>query len=494
MTLGKLLRKWAALIVVLVIGVLLSLILIATDTALSVWQRLQELSPLASALYTVILIIIATLSAVFAFSFLRAKPKPESEEKLSRDVLEQQLATAEEQGVKVKDAQKELEITDQRSASELLYIALFGEISTGKSTLIQALLPQAKVKVSPVGGTTEHIKHYSWEQPDAMPITLVDLPGVEQSQGESLAIYAKDEAIRAHLILYLIDSDLNRRQHQYLIQLYELNKPVLLVFNKTDHYSADELKLIEQKIAQQIPQEYDLKFIPISAGGTENVTLIDAEGNENQCSRPRKPDISGLINTIAKLVDTQRVEIEQQYEAASLTLVKVKLDYAQRQHRQQASAAIIKKYSKRAMIGALAAITPGSDLVIQGALASKLLAELAALYGRRLRDIDVDRFLSLAGSRLRNATSITLAVGGNALKAFPGIGTVSGALVHAVAYGMIFESIGNAVARALENSEHWQSDQTAESFEEHLLGHLETHSKDFAKLALQLSRSKKSAE
>ena len=48
----------------------------------------------------------------------------------------------------------------------------------------------------------------------------------------------------------------------------------------------------------------------------------------------------------------------------------------------------------------------------------------SAQHGLRPRDVDIDELLGRAGGLLRTGTSITLAVVGNALKAFPGFGTL----------------------------------------------------------------------
>ena len=111
--------------------------------------------------------------------------------------------------------------------------------------------------------------------------------------------------------------------------------------------------------------------------------------------------------------------------------------------------AVVKRYTKRAIVGALAAVAPGTDIVIQGVLAAALLRELASLYGASIREIDLDAFLERAMGTVRTTASVTLAIAGNVLKAFPGLGTVGGGLVHAVAYGLIFDALGRAVAQTL---------------------------------------------
>ena len=61
-----------------------------------------------------------------------------------------------------------------------------------------------------------------------------------------------------------------------------------------------------------------------------------------------------------------------------------------------------------------------------------------------------------------------LAIAGNALKAFPGLGTVGGGLVHAVAYGLVFDSLGRAVAATLSQARSLDRQATLDAFEQQL--------------------------
>ena len=53
------------------------------------------------------------------------------------------------------------------------------------------------------------------------------------------------------------------------------------------------------------------------------------------------------------------------------------------------------------------------------------------------------------GSRCAPAPRMVLAIAGNALKAFPGLGTLGGGVLHAFAYALIFDSLGRALAASL---------------------------------------------
>jgi hypothetical protein len=82
-------------------------------------------------------------------------------------------------------------------------------------------------------------------------------------------------------------------------------------------------------------------------------------------------------------------------------------------------------------------------------LAAALIRELAKLFDVPLRDLDIDAFLAQIKLTVRTSTSLVLAIAGNAFKAFPGLGTLGGGVLHAIAYGLIFDSLGRAVALTL---------------------------------------------
>jgi hypothetical protein len=79
---------------------------------------------------------------------------------------------------------------------------------------------------------------------------------------------------------------------------------------------------------------------------------------------------------------------------------------------------------------------------------------------------------------------LSLAVAGNGLKAFPGIGTVAGGLVHAVAYGLIFDALGRSLVLTLSRHGELLPEVAAKEFEEGISEHLEAGVRRVAKMAL----------
>jgi uncharacterized protein (DUF697 family) len=116
--------------------------------------------------------------------------------------------------------------------------------------------------------------------------------------------------------------------------------------------------------------------------------------------------------------------------------------------------------------------------------------ELCKLYGATPRDLDIEEFLDLSQSRVGRALPLSLAVAGNGLKAFPGVGTVAGGLVHAVAYGLIFDALGRSLVQTLSRHGELVPEVAAEEFEEGISEHIETGVRQVVRMALDESRTR----
>ena len=84
-----------------------------------------------------------------------------------------------------------------------MHVALFGEISTGKSSLIRALAPDAAPDVDVRGGTTRTVDHCRGHLPDGRELVLADVPGSGEVEGRVREQIARDEALRAHAVVYV---------------------------------------------------------------------------------------------------------------------------------------------------------------------------------------------------------------------------------------------------------------------------------------------------
>src|SRR6185312_11691668 len=94
-----------------------------------------------------------------------------------RGNLEQRIGQLREHGADTGALASELGELDRRRLGARLHVAVFGEISTGKSSLIRALAPQAQLASDARGGTTRSVGHYDSTLPDGRNVVLADVPG-----------------------------------------------------------------------------------------------------------------------------------------------------------------------------------------------------------------------------------------------------------------------------------------------------------------------------
>lgn len=321
------------------------------------------------------------------------------------------------------------------------------------------------------------------------------MPGTNEV-GAGLDETARAEAMRAHLVVYVCDGDLSRTQFADLGSLLALGKPVIVALNKTDRYRQAELDQLLARLRERLQTHGEegkdlaarVDLVAVQAGGQREVLRVLPDGREERVVRERPPQVEALRAALQRHLDEDPEVLEKLRDTSVFVLVAQRLDEAELSHRRERAEALTRSYSKKAMIGAMAAITPGSDLVIQGYLGVSMVRELAGLYEVPVRRMDTDKLLELVQKRVARSTTIMLAVAGNALKAFPGLGTLAGGITHAAAYGMIFDALGKAVALSLESRGALRPAQAAQVFEESLSEDLEARARRFARLALDIRK------
>lgn len=502
---GTKLRRLMALGVILITLFLLLFIFFATRSAMEVWDRLQSVpEPL---FYTYMALIGALIlgSLWLVYKLLKpVKSGPEFEQKeVSQEQILKELDHAEDTGMETLELRREIEQLQERKAAGSIFVALFGDVSTGKSSIIKALLPDAVTENKPIdinvqGGSTQEIAQYTWKSASGDKLILTDLPGRNEAQG-SLDEVAQDEAIRAQIVIYVTDSDLSRSQFEDIRQLRSFGKPMIVALNKSDRFNDEEKELIKERFNHYFNQDDatsttkskgKIKLEFITSGGEEEIIKIYPDGREEKVIRERKADVSALANALQTEIDSQSHLLENLRDASVFVLVKQKLDSAKIEFREEKAESIIKSSTRKAVLGALASVSPGSDLVIQGVLGTQMVKQLCQLYNVPVRQLDIDKLLNFSSGQLKKSTPLILAVAGNGMKAFPGVGTVTGGLTHAVAYGLIFDALGHAISKTLQQRGKLQAAPAALTFKEMLSENLETRAKIFAKLVLD-SKSRK---
>lgn len=206
----------------------------------------------------------------------------------------------------------QLQEMEHKLTSGQVEIAVFGEISTGKSALINALIGEAVAAVDVQGGWTKEVWKVNWEGCgyrvpglNDSQVVLVDTPGLNEVGGADRTIMAEEAAQRADLILFVTDSDLNDTEYSALVALAHINKPILVALNKIDLYSKEQrARLLEVLRSDRLPNVIDPdNIIPTAADPREVEYVIESpDGKSRTEQRKPPPDVEDLKARILEVL------------------------------------------------------------------------------------------------------------------------------------------------------------------------------------------------
>ena len=193
-----------------------------------------------------------------------------------------------------------LEKVTAKTENQALEIVAFGTISSGKSSLLNALAGRDVFSTDPKGGTTTQRNEIPW--PGDNHVRLVDTPGLGEVEGLDRHAKAAAAAQNADLVLLVVDGPLRQSEFALLEQLAQMEKRVLICLNKEDWYGeAERTKLLGQ-IAEQtagiVPRE---DILTVRSRATTRTRMRVAAGGE---SVEEEIDVPADIEPLAKRMMT----------------------------------------------------------------------------------------------------------------------------------------------------------------------------------------------
>ncbi len=188
-----------------------------------------------------------------------------------------------------------------------LHIAVFGRVSTGKSSLLNALIGEQKFAVSPLHGETRKTTMEQWSEVEAAGVFLIDTPGLDEAGGEDREAMAKEVAHRSDLVIFVVDGDITDSELQSLRTLLEQGRPVVVALNKSDLYTQDELAALLQSVREKTAGLVDPDDVLTVAAQPrpQQVVELDDEGGETASTRVRDPDIDALRVRLWDIFETE---------------------------------------------------------------------------------------------------------------------------------------------------------------------------------------------
>ncbi|NEZ65960.1 DUF697 domain-containing protein [Leptolyngbyaceae cyanobacterium CCMR0082] len=440
------------LIIAIAVLIFLGLLLWLISTLGTLYAGLSNLHPwLAQAITSLIVVLMLAALGVVAYYgwlFLRPRhraqppplPKTTSEAAVAQlQSLDQQLSHIQDEVARQALVQRAKTVT-HAFEQQRLHLVIVGSGSAGKTSLANALMGEMAGETAVTKGTTTQQQDYRIAIPAIDgEIILSDSPGL-------LDVGAADQntrelATQADLLLYVVDNDLHRAQYEILMQLLAVGKRTLLVLNKIDHYTDDEVALLVSRLRQRIGQQME----------GEDVVAIAAHPKDEPT-----PYIQPLIDRIIAILRAEGRDLIANNILLQSQRLSIEARQLLTQQRQQKAEAIIDRYQ---WIGAgvLAATPlPVVDMLATAAVNTQMVVELGQVYGI---SVSIEDARTLAISLAKTMGSLGLVKG--ALKLLT-VGlqanlatAVAGKLLQGVSAAYLTRIAGKSFVDYFENQQDW---------------------------------------
>ncbi|MCH8839551.1 MAG: DUF697 domain-containing protein [Planctomycetes bacterium] len=350
------------------------------------------------------------------------------------------------------EIEQSLQELEAKQTGALLEIVAFGTISSGKSSLLNALAGRQVFASDVVGGTTSARSEIPW--PGSDEVVLVDTPGLAEVRGESRAAEAAAAAKNADLVLLVVDGPLKDYEVDLARQLSAMEKRLVVCLNKEDWYEEEDRQQLAEQIAAQLPGISRQDVVAVRSTSVSRSRIrVAADGRQREEQIELPPEVRKLAERLMQIVQRDGREL---LLANLLLQSRGLVDEAKQRVRAVLDARaeeIISRHMWAA--GSAAGINPIPLLDIAGgsAITVKMVLDLARVYKQPIDADTVVKLLEQLGKNLiamLGATAATPAVAGAIgamLKTVPGIGTIAGGLVQGVVQALVTRWIGNVFVK-----------------------------------------------
>ena len=341
-----------------------------------------------------------------------------------------------------------------------IHIAVYGRVSVGKSALLNALLGESRFSTSPLHGETREVATGNWREYAAGNILLIDTPGINEIDGEAREQLAVDVAQRADIVLFVVDGDMTATELEALRRLKALGMPLLLVLNKADRYSHEQLDRIRQSLSEHLEGLVASQdIVTASADPARQVVIrIDEEGRESETSRQPSVDVVSVRNRLWTILENEGKSLAA--VNASLFAGRLSDEVAARilDAKRHLGSQLIRTYCLAKGVAVAINPVPVADLVAAAVVDVSMIVHLSRIYGLPLNKGEAGGLLKTIGAQmvLLMGTVWAVHVLSSALK----LGTaglsavVTGSAQGALAYYSTWV-VGQAAERYLAQGKSW---------------------------------------
>ncbi|MBD1911035.1 MULTISPECIES: GTP-binding protein [unclassified Leptolyngbya] len=392
--------------------VMLGLLLWLISTLASLHAGLAGLSPVLAdlALWVILGLIAILLAALGYYAYLFFRPQRPRERpqvpEVKAEAAAENLRAVRQQVDQIQD-EVARQAFEERSREIEAYLArgeirvvVFGTGSAGKTSLVNAILGQMVGQVGAAMGTTTQPQTYKFRLPHVeREIWLTDTPGILEAgvAGTGREVQAREMASNADLLLFVIDNDLRKSEYDPLRSLAVMGKRSILVFNKTDLFTTEELEAIRLHLQQRV-QGFIAPVDVIAVAANPPEVRLES-GDRFQSA----PEILPLLRRMAAILRDEGEDLI----ADNILLQSQRLGEEARQildaQRRRQAEAIVDRYQ---WIGAGVVSVmplPMVDLLAAAAVNAQMVVEIGEVYGCQM---NLERGKELAVSLARTLVSL----------------------------------------------------------------------------------------
>ena len=306
-----------------------------------------------------------------------------------------------------------------------IHIAAFGRVSVGKSALLNGLLGREEFTVGVLHGTTIGTEQERWRSSvsvsasgasfTASPsgeslstvspsgktyrsatIHVIDTPGIDELGGEARERLAYTAAQRVDLILFVVDGDITDTELEALKLLVNPARPMLLVLNKSDRYTAQERDTLLQKLKQRTVGLVDAENIVAASAQPQRrrVIRINAKGEEFESVELLPPNLAAVKARIAALLDREGRTISALNAGLMASQMSDQLGKRLIEVRSEVANTLVHTYSLTKGVAVGLNPIPVADLVAAAGLDVALVVHLSRIYGLPLTKIEAGQLIA----------------------------------------------------------------------------------------------------
>ena len=264
-----------------------------------------------------------------------------------------------------------------------IHIAVLGRVSVGKSSVLNALIGEQRFSTSALHGETKKNEMAHWDEQESGSLFLTDTPGINEIDGEARERMAREVSQRSDLVLFVIDGDMTDSEYSALQELTREHRPLLLVLNKCDRYTAAQREQLRSSLLERLERIIDPEnLIEVSADPAPRIYIeVAADGRETETERHPPPDVTALKDRIWEILEAEGKTLAALNASLFAGDLSDKVGMRVLAVRKQLGEKVIRNYSLVKGIAVAINPVPDADLVTALAVDVSMVAHLAEVYG-----------------------------------------------------------------------------------------------------------------